>query len=129
ETRYQYGFSIDSQAMLEEWLFAHPRGGRRQTWFKRHSGKPMVFSPKMGGDLRAARVIETLTRKNSLFLSAAAQNNFEPLLPIYSWFVGSLYYFSSDRRNLAMETAQRCLNEDGRKLIAGLLGHADLGIS
>ena len=34
-TQYQYGFAIDADRVVEEWLFAVPEGGRTQRWFVR----------------------------------------------------------------------------------------------
>lgn len=79
DVRYRYGFRVDSEVVLEEWLYVYPKG-KKQTWFHRKQGSPIAFSNKMPGE---NRTIEKLTRKNSLFLSAAAQNNHDSLLPIY----------------------------------------------
>jgi hypothetical protein len=40
--------------------------------------------------------IQALTRPNSLFLSAAAQNNHETLLPIFQWFSGISFMLRHD---------------------------------
>ena len=79
---------MNSTAVLEEWLHVYPQG-KKQTWFNRKAGKPISFGEKLAGE---NRVIEQLTRNNSLFLSAAAQNNHEMLLPIYHWFRNTLHY-------------------------------------
>lgn len=80
-TRYRYGFLLGERRVEEEWLFAWPHG-RRQSWFTR-DGDRFEFGKHMGGENAA---IQALTRDNSLFLSAAAQNNHAKLLPIYQWF-------------------------------------------
>lgn len=81
--RLQYGFILDKTSVLEEWLFAWPKG-RRQTWFERE-GSDFVF----GGNLRGEnRVVEQVTRPNALFISTAAQHQHEQLLPLYAWFRG-----------------------------------------
>src|SRR5580700_4637424 len=87
-TRHQYGFAANSQAFLKEWLYAYPKG-KRQLWFDRADGHPISFGAKMPGE---NKIIEGLTRKNSLFLSAAAQNNHEALLPAYGWFSQSISF-------------------------------------
>lgn len=78
-TRYQYGFVIDDDRVLEEWLFAWP-GARKQTWFEREQ------SFKFGEHLKGEnRVVEQITRSNALFLSAAAQHGHKQLQEVYSW--------------------------------------------
>ena len=123
--RYQYGFSLSPEAVVEEWLYAYPLG-KKQTWFARERDKPISFSSKLLGDNRA---IERLTRPNSLFLSAAAQNNHEALSPIYRWFSRSLSFVIGERSS----TRQRARILQGgvelQKRFARLLSSADLGIT
>jgi predicted ATPase len=79
--RYEYGFVADSDRFLEEWLHAYP-SSRKQVWFERDEDD-LKFGEHLKGENRLA---EKVTRPNSLFLSAAAQNRHEQLMPIYSWF-------------------------------------------
>jgi AAA15 family ATPase/GTPase len=92
--RYHYGFVISSERVEEEWLYAYPNG-RRQLWFHRDaadSEQAFQFGKNLGG---RNRVIESLTRTDSLFLSVAAQNNHAKLLPLYNFFaVGLLFRLS-----------------------------------
>jgi uncharacterized protein len=122
--RHQYGFSTNSEVVLEEWLFAYPRG-KKQAWLARKQRGRMVFSGKMLGD---NKTIERLTRKNSLFLSAAAQNNHEMLLPIYNWFSASLSFVSGDRKLIWRRTDPLVTGPEYRDSVATLLSLADLGI-
>ncbi len=87
EVRYSYGFRVDDEQILAEWLHAFPQG-RRQSWFTREKST-FSFGKKLAGQNRA---ITALTRKNSLFLSAAAQNNHEQLMPLYQWLVQSIRF-------------------------------------
>lgn len=122
-TRYQYGFSVSSERVLEEWLFAFP-SGRRQMWYRR---KPdgISFGRHLAGE---NRVIERVTRPNSLFLSAAAQSNHEQLTPIYRWFSTNLEFITSDRHGPPIETLQLCASESVRARIETALAAADLGL-
>lgn len=79
--RHQYGFVIDQARVVEEWLFAWPKG-RRQIWLER-DGDAFSFGDNLKGENRA---IEHVTRPNALFLSTAAQHHHEQLLPVYDWF-------------------------------------------
>jgi hypothetical protein len=111
--------------VLREWLYVYP-SGKKQTWFSRATGKPTSFGSKMPGE---NRMIESLTRKNSLFLSAAAQNNHEALLPVYTWFRRSLSFVVGDRDVWKSRTANLCTKEDYRNAVARLVSAADLGIA
>jgi len=79
--RYEYGFAVGDDAVVEEWLNAWP-SGRKQEWYSR-DGQSFDFGRNLSGENKA---IEALTRPDSLFLSAAAQNNHPQLTPIYQWF-------------------------------------------
>ncbi len=125
DERFQYGFSADAFSVLKEWLYAYPRG-RRQSWFIRSPGEPISFSTKLQGE---NRTIEGLTRKNSLFLSAAAQNNHEALLPIYQYLYRSFRFVTDDRSQLAPVTARLCLKGGLKETVESLIRHADFGIS
>jgi predicted ATP-dependent endonuclease of OLD family len=122
--RHRYGFRIDSEAVLEEWLYVYPKG-KKQTWFHRKRGNPIVFGNKMPGE---NRTIENLTRHNSLFLSAAAQNAHEALLPIFTWLSGLLSVLG-DRSEYREHTARLCSELDYKNEIARLVSVADLGIA
>jgi AAA15 family ATPase/GTPase len=122
--RYQYGFSVDDKTVHKEWLDAYPNG-RKQAWFSREAGKPIVFSSKLSGENKA---IEALTRPNSLYLSAAAQNNHEILTPIYLWFLNALAVRASGKTQDQRLTTAACYDESDRKRIAQFLKIADLGI-
>jgi AAA15 family ATPase/GTPase len=123
--RYQYGFSMNPLAVLEEWMYAYP-AGKKQTWFSREADKPIYFSTKLLGDNRA---IERLTRPNSLFLSAAAQNNHEALSVIYRWFSNSLSFVTGERS--ATRSLAKVLHSNAglRQRLARSLSLADLGIT
>ena len=125
--RFHYGFTLNDREISEEWLNAYPTGKRpmkRQMWFKR-AGKIFTFGKKLEGDNRA---IERLTRPNSLFLSAAAQNNHETLLPIYKWFAEHLTHVPKERGYLRLITAKMCQDEILKSSVLSMLRVADLGV-
>jgi len=119
---YRYGFSLDSERILEEWLYAFPNR-RKRLWFRRDAKaeEPFEFGKNLRGN---NRTIASLTRGNSLFLSAAAENNHEMLLPIHSWFASRLVF--STQANAFM-TAR--LLTDRKPLVLDLLRLADLGVT
>src|SRR5665213_1188554 len=124
--RHQYGFALSSSTVLEEWLHVYPKG-HKQIWFSRKAGEPISFSEKLPGE---NRVIEQLTRNNSLFLSAAAQNNHDMLLPIYDWFWTTFVFVTGDRSEETKQTIKMCEEDrETHSLIARLLSIADLGIA
>jgi energy-coupling factor transporter ATP-binding protein EcfA2 len=121
--RFHYGFTLNDREILEEWLDAYPIG-KRQMWFKRKQ-RVFTFGKKLVGDNAA---IERLTRPNSLFLSAAAQNNHEGLLPLYRWFVERFGYVPRERGPAVFNTALMCKDEGFKSWVSEALRSADMGI-
>lgn len=121
--RFHYGFALNDREIVEEWLDAYPVG-KRQMWFKRKH-RIFNFGKKLGGDNGA---IERLTRRNSLFLSAAAQNNHEGLLPLYRWFAERFGYVPRERGEHIQYTTRACEDENLKSWILQVLRAADLGI-
>lgn len=81
EVRYNYGFDLQRDFVEGEWLFSFPHGKPRKL-FERN-GQEFSFGKYLTGK---NVVISELTRKNSLFLSAAAQNGHEILTPVFDFF-------------------------------------------
>ena len=127
DVRYEYGFVVDFTRVLEEWLYVYPKG-RKQEWFTRdvQRKEEFAFSRMMPGENRTIRL---LTRPNSLFLSAAAQNNHQALAPVFEWFQEIEFVDRDSRPMLTEIMAADCEDEEYRAAVLALLHAADLGIS
>lgn len=79
--RYHYGFEFSDEAFLSEWLYSFS-SGRQIILFTRDKQK-FRFGRSLKG---RNRVIADLTRPNSLFLSAATQNDHEQLSKLATFF-------------------------------------------
>ena len=79
--RYHYGFEASNTAFESEWLWVFPKSYRR-VLFERN-GDEFRFGRGLRGQ---NNVIKKLTRRNSLYLSAAAQNGHEWLSKVYAYF-------------------------------------------
>jgi AAA15 family ATPase/GTPase len=93
--RYNYGFACTSSEFVEEWLYSAP--DRRQRMFFERSGpnpSDVKFATSFTGQRQA---IAELMRPNSLFLSAAFQNNH----PIAKMVVSA---FQNIRAHSSLET-------------------------
>lgn len=85
EVRYNYGFKINDETVLSEWLYSFPNN--RQLKLFERTQSDFEFGRTLKG---RNKVISELTRTNSLFLSAAAQNSHE-LLSKISLFIQTIY--------------------------------------
>lgn len=81
DVRYHYGFEASDESFAAEWLYAFPNN-RRQMLFERN-GKSFKFGRGLNGH---NKVISDLTRPNSLFLSAAVQNDHKQLSKVVGFF-------------------------------------------
>ena len=82
--KHQYGFSITSERVVEEWLYQFPKQAR-QILFYRKAGEETEFF--FGRNLKGKnREVEAITRSNTLFLSAAMKAGHVELLPIATYF-------------------------------------------
>ena len=85
---YEYGFEYTAKEFRREWLYRIVRKERQSTQklFERRTEDGRVCVAP-GAQLRGEnKTIANLTRPNSLFLSAAAQNNHPQLTEIYRYF-------------------------------------------
>jgi hypothetical protein len=127
--RYQYGFALDNEKILEEWLHVFPRG-RRQIWLSRdvEEAEPFAFGKHLKGN---NRILARMTRPNCLFLSVASGYNHEALLPVYRWFAEGLR-FATARERASWASLREFLGQRGRKereaFLVDLLQRADLGV-
>lgn len=119
--RYHYGFECDDTSFTSEWLYAFPNG-RRQVLFERtDGGRKFAFGREMKGP---TRVIESITRPNSLFVSSGAQNNHETLSLVYQFFERLVII-----KDFIPDTPALFANEDSfDKRIVDFLRVADGGI-
>lgn len=125
---YEYGFEATREHIVEEWLYAYPKGQARRWFTRRYSvnHEDGTFTP--GDYLKGQRrQIWEATRPNALFLSTAVQLNNEQLAPIFDWFRESLAYLPGRRVGSAY-TAEACEDDEQKRRILALLSAADLGI-
>lgn len=123
-TRYEYKIAVDAERILLESLSSFPEG-RRRLLFKRDRDR-FSYGKHFSGP---NQLIERVTRANSLFLSAAAQNNHELLLPIYRWFAERVHFVRGDRDAPNGRTMEICADARRKPLLERFLRAADIGIT
>lgn len=85
--RYEYGFITTNEQVLEEWLFAYPKG-RPQAWIDRkfNNNSQEYQWGNMDKLTGTKQVWQDATRPNALFLSTAILLNNMQLQPVFDWF-------------------------------------------
>ena len=119
--RHHYGFEASEKAFVSERLYVFPKSHRR-TLFEREGGE-FRFGRELSG---LNNLIAKLTRPNSLYLSAAAQNDHKQLSRVFE-------YFRSVQgiRGISVpgEMASAQLPEEGpHRRVIDFLGEAGTGI-
>lgn len=134
---YNYGFRFNQTVFIEEWLINKTNTDPGRELFRRTTTESAVSVKYTGKNLKTTakdakhlQAIESLTRPNSLFLSAAAQGNHKQLSEVFEWITIRFNEISSSVPHaLRLFTADAC-SEPGRKeIIEKLLQFADIGIS
>ena len=120
--KYQYGFKVSNDEVIDEWLFAWPRG-RVQHWFER-DGSDWTLGNSLEGD---KEVWKRATRPNALFLSTAMSLNSKQLEPLYNWFKEALRIAGPKGWNKHFSI--ECSKDDRKEEIIEFLRSADLAIT
>ena len=120
-TRYHYGFEATDKEFLSEWLYEIPKAHRRKLFERK--GSNFDFGRSLKGQNTG---IAKLTRGNSLFLSAAAQNAHEKLFPIYEYFRNINFVTSAFDRGGEASRAFEEAGSDGR--VIDFLRAIDTGV-
>jgi uncharacterized protein len=128
DTRYQLGFSLGRQRVIQEWLYAFPKR-TRQVLYHRNSDAPdeFYFGRTLGG---SNRQIQSITRPNSLFISVAAASAHPLLVKIWDYFKDCLVMKLSPGASSNSYLAQKLANDDSLLTEAAkYLSMADTGIT
>jgi hypothetical protein len=126
--RYSYGFTVDDERVLEEWLHAYPH--RRKSVVFERSHDSIELGSTLPDRKSRSDLLASLTRDNSLLLSSAIQAKQEEVVPVYRWFQRGLRFVrnrSTPLSTAGMDRIERALLEQGP--LVDLLKAADLGIS
>ena len=134
---HTYGFKYTEKEICEEWLYqeAAEEEQDNQLLFRRTTinGEAILqeVDSKLSGENQIIEIIGKLTRPNSLFLSAAAQNNHPQFLKIYKYFSKMIFIEQLElvsESSIAVHFSE--LKDQGKlKDILDILKQADIGIA
>ncbi|RTJ99853.1 ATP-binding protein [Campylobacter jejuni] len=129
DTKYQYGFILNSEKILEEWLLIFGESNRAQKWFERiYNEKEEKYNYSFGAKFIGSKQLwAENTRDNALFLSVAIQLNNEQLKPVFDFFLKYIRVTCTDSWNDGQEVTIDILLQDKQKIIS-YLKRADLDI-
>ena len=135
--RWQYGFEINDQEVLDEYAYYYPKGRQALVFRRNQDDRAPGFGPAFRS---SGRALGRLVRKNALLLSVAGavadgSDDERPgivtlLGPLFNWFRSNLGLMESDNRGARITyTAKRLEAPKDEARIIALLQAADLGIT
>jgi hypothetical protein len=124
DVRYNYGFACTDLEVTKEWLYSYPQN-RRRLLYERQAGRAVNFGSTLTGP---KALVTQVMRPNSLYLSAAAANNHEELLPVYRWFSRSVKIATDLNEQKRLHDSITMLEEEDREGVLSLMRFADLGV-
>lgn len=130
ETVYEYGFEYTAKEFRKEWLHRLVRKERQSTrkLFERDTQDGRV-RVNFGSQLRGEnRTIANMTRPNSLFLSAAAQNNHPQLTSLYRYFATHWNVILESGAMSESAAADAISGSEDLERLMELIRQADVGI-
>ena len=129
--RYQYGFTLNSERITSEWLFAYPSGSA-QRWFQRRcdvtTNKDVYKFSDFFDEGKARQERANYTIANNLYLSVAVQKNSQKLLPAFTWFQKKLQIIPSMNHIGAGNTSNLCLEPEGKSKILTYMNAAGISV-
>ena len=125
--RYKYSFSVIRNRVLEELLYAYPKG-LPQKWFERRAKSDSTGSEwEFGSYLKGEKSrLANLTRDEVLFLTVASKFNNKQLLEVFNWF-GHLPFRGVEGKTITALLTSLVNNTKSR--LIQTLKKADLGIA
>lgn len=128
---YEYGFSVDSERVHEEWLYQWPAGGRQRMLLDREydpetASESWNFGASVRGEKRAW---QASTRPDTLLVSTAAQLNSEVFRPVVEWFQKRLRVIAVGGVLPAGTSAMIAGDERATERVLRMLRDADIAAS
>lgn len=121
--RYAYGFSASDTEIIEEYLYRYPNG-RQALLFERKNTNEYRFTT----DIELQHNLKERNSNNKLYLSTAANWNYEKVKPVFEWFASCSFINTYSMENAYGLNAAYLKDEDYRIAIASMLRIADFGI-
>ena len=129
DVRYVYGFEVDDQRVLDEWLYTYPKN-RKRVIFEREGGK-INFGSTVAEARERADVLADMTRPNALLVSVAARSKLHAATKVAGWFDNGIRILDGRRGPKQGQRLARMIDTDPEraKVVIDLLRAADVGIS
>ena len=126
QSKYEYGFSADSQKVYEEYLYEYKTAKPSKIFERSETGK-YSFVASLEKEFRAYADKNT---DNKLFLSTATAWNCEKTKDAYMWLAESIDTFGGDRlEGMVMPELEKDTDGKLQSFVTKMLQEADINIS
>lgn len=120
--KYRYGFEVDNQSVIAEWLFDTPKQAERPLFIREKDGIEVMTKVFPEG-----KDLEERTRDNALFLSVADQFNGKIAKQIMRWFHNFFTISGLSHERYKGVTFKLLENKHTQHLLLDFYKKADLG--
>lgn len=121
--RYAYGFAATDKEIVEEYLIYYPNG-RPARIFERKNVNEYRFTT----DIDLQNSLKERNSHNKLYLSTAANWNYEKVKPVFEWFSSCSVLTKNSVADAYGVDVEQLRNDEYRDVIASMLRVADFGI-
>ena len=123
QVKYAYGFSATDNEITDEYLYHYPHG-RKALVFERTKTKEYRFTT----DVELQSSLKDRNSKNKLYLSTAANWNYDKVIPVFNWFSTCMFLNMNTYGQAYGVNAETLRDDDYRDRVAAMLRAADFGI-
>lgn len=121
---YRYGFEVDYERVVTEWLFYSPRRQEVKLFVRDENGI------QVSREFKGGNIAKKLTRPNALFLSVAAQFNSELAIKLLAWFESTGLISGLDDTDYGTYTANKFSEDERYRVeILRLIRNSDIDIN
>ena len=123
QIKYAYGFSMNDKEVTNEYLYHYPHG-RKALIFERSDTNKYRFTT----DIELQTSLKERNSGNKLYLSTAANWNYEKVIPVFNWFSSCMFLNLNTYGQAYGTNAENLRDDEYRNRIAQMLRAADFGI-
>lgn len=121
---YRYGYALDNEHVVEEWLFRRKPGAKEAKLFTREEQEFTLSAT----NFKEGKGLEERTRKEALFLSVCAQFNGTEAVKIMKWMQRFRFVSGLSEAGFFSFTAKQLDDDDARRELIEFAKKADFNI-
>jgi AAA15 family ATPase/GTPase len=122
--KYEYGFALNDTEVTDEYLYHYPHGRKALIFERSHINKYRFTT-----DVDLQSNLKDRNTANKLYLSTAANWNYEKVIPVFKWFSSWKFIDQSIFGQASEESAEKLRDGEYRNKISKMMKAVDSSIS